>query len=102
MKLSEILLRESENPQFKNITITRVEPSPDMSTARVFYSTFIHEIDIEQLTKALNKAAGFFQKKLGHALTTRNTPKLTFQYDKGFDYAVEVDEILRKVKDKKS
>lgn len=94
-KLSEIILRESKDPRFKRVTVSRVDAATDMSSAKIYYSIFPPE-QIEKLTQSLNNAAGFFSQRLGKALTTRNTPKLIFIYDAGFDYSVEMDQILLK------
>lgn len=93
-KLSDIILRESKDPRFSGVTISRVDAAPDMSSARVYYSIYPPE-HIENLTQSLNKAAGFFSQRLGRVLTTRNTPKLVFVYDAGFDYSMEMDQLLR-------
>ena len=95
-KLSEILLRESNDPRFRRVTISRVEAVRGLSVARIYYSIYPPE-QIEELTVSLNHAAGFFRNILGHALRTKNTPRLTFIYDKGFDYSGQIDTILKKV-----
>ncbi len=93
-KLSEILLKESNDPRFEKVTISRVEPSRDLSFARVYFATFPPE-QIEELASSLNRAAGFFSRCLGQTLKTRNTPKLVFIYDTGFDYSLKLDNLLR-------
>lgn len=94
-KLSLILMRESSNPEFEQVTISKVLVSSDTSTAKVYFSTYQTDKNIEELTHSLNLAAGFFQKKLAHSLKTRNTPRLLFVYDAGFDHANEIDSLLR-------
>ena len=97
IKLAEIIQRDSSDPNFQGVTICKVIASPDMSTAKVYVSNFYPHIDHEKLIKDLNHAAGFFQSKLSRTLTSRNTPKLHFEYDQGFDHAQKIDAILKKL-----
>jgi len=100
-KLSMIIRKSSSNPLFEGVTIVNVKLSPDSASAIVNYSVFNAETDISNLTKALNKAAGFFQVKLSKTLDSRNTPKLKFVYDGGFDHATKIDQILSQIKQDK-
>ena len=95
-KLSEILIRECNDPRFKRVTISRVEAVKDLSMAQIYFSAYPPE-QIEELTISLNHAAGFFSNILGHALNTKNTPRLKFIYDKGFDYSGQIDTLLKQV-----
>ena len=93
-KLGTILIREAGDPRFKSVTITEVSLAKDLSFAQVGYSCFESGLQIDELTESLNKAAGFFSHSLARTLKTRNTPKLSFHYDSGFDYAVKMDRLL--------
>ncbi len=93
-RLSEILLLDSKDPRFKKVTISRVEAAPNMSSARVFISVFPTE-GKEELIETLNNASGFFSRELGKVLHTRNTPRLIFIYDSGFDFSDEIEKLLR-------
>ncbi|PCI22527.1 MAG: ribosome-binding factor A [SAR324 cluster bacterium] len=95
VKLAQIIQRASNNPHFEGVTIVDVKISPDGSKALVFFTLYDASRDIERITKALRQACGFFQGKLAQTLTTRNTPKLNFVFDKGFDHAEKIDSILR-------
>ena len=95
-RLSEILLFESNDPRFNNVTISRVEASGNLSFAKVFVSIFPPEGHID-LIKSLNHASGFLSKKLGQVLNTRNTPQLIFKYDSGFDHSDEIETLLKGV-----
>ena len=93
--LSEIFVRESSDPRFQRVTVSRVEASKDMSFAKVFVSIFPSEGKTE-LVESLNHAAGFFSRHLGQRLTNRLTPRLLFVFDEGFDHSLHIDELLRK------
>ena len=95
-RLSEVLLFESNDPRFSNVTISRVEASANLSFAKVFVSIFPPE-GHDELIKSLNHASGFFSRQLGQVLKTRNTPQLIFKYDSGFDHSDEIETLLKGV-----
>ena len=95
-RLSEVLLFESNDPRFSNVTISRVEASGNMAFAKVFVSVFPPE-GHENLVKSLNQASGFFSRQLGQVLSTRNTPQLLFKYDYGYDHSDEIETLLKEV-----
>ena len=98
IKLSTILQKSTNNPKFSNVTIVDVNLSPDSSFAMVYYSVFNATVETDAITEALNAASGFFQSKLSKTLTSRNTPKLQFRFDTGFDHASRIDELLADIK----
>jgi ribosome-binding factor A len=81
-QLGKLLQQQAQDPRFTGITITAVEVAKDLSKAKVYYSVYAetHQND-DELTQALNKAAGFFQKQLTAAITLRKMPVLSFYYD---------------------
>ena len=93
-RLSEVLLFESNDPRFKNVTISRVEATGNLTFAKVFVSVFPPE-GCANLIKSLNHASGFFSRQLGQILKTRNTPQLIFKYDSGFDHSDEIESLLK-------
>ena len=93
-RLSEVLLFESSDPRFSNVTISRVEASANLSFAKVVVSIFPPDRN-DELIKSLNHASGFFSRKLGQVLKTRNTPQLIFKYDSGFDHSDEIETLLK-------
>lgn len=95
-RLSEVLLFQSSDPRFSKVTISRVETSPSLTSAKVYVSIFPTK-GKEELIASLNHASGFFSRKLGKVLKTRNTPHLTFEYDRGFDHSDEIEILLRNV-----
>ncbi len=94
--LSEVFLFQTNDPRFSKVTISRVETSPSLNSAKVFVSIFPTK-GKEELIKSLNRASGFFSRKLGKVLKTRNTPHLTFEYDTGFDHSDKIEILLRNI-----
>jgi len=95
VKLASILSQATNDPRFESVTIASLKLSPDGAMATVFFSTFGSSQDPAKVEAALNRSAGFFSSKLGQTLQTRNTPRLHFIYDKGFDHTDKIDRLLR-------
>jgi ribosome-binding factor A len=97
-KLGAILLRETHDPRFSRVTVTAVELAKDLSEARVLFTAFAPEEDLDDLAKALNKAAGFFSHALARTLEARVTPRLHFVPDRSLDEADRIDRALKQVR----
>lgn len=96
-KLAQLLHKEAADPRFSAVTITEVSVSKDLSTARVMFSCYLPDANPAGLTESLNKAAGFLSHALGRTLSVRRTPRLHFHYDPGFDYAADMDTVLKEL-----
>jgi ribosome-binding factor A len=97
-KLGAILLREANDPRFGRVTVTAVELTKDLSEAHVHFTAFPPEEDLDSLSTALNRAAGFFQGALARTLESRVTPKLHFVPDRSLDDADRIDRALKRVR----
>lgn len=97
-KLGLLLQREVGDPRLARITIVSVQVSRDLAHAKVKFSCYDPAVKGEELTGALNKAAGYLSKALARTLETRKSPQLHFVYDPGFDYAQEMEMTLKRVR----
>lgn len=95
VKLSEIFTREANDPRFAGVTLTSLKLSPDGASGTVFFSVYASKYQISEVEAALNRSSGFFSSKLGQTLKTRNTPRLNFVYDKGFDHTDKIERLLK-------
>lgn len=79
-ELALLLRQKAQDPRFKEITLTHVDVSADLKSARIFV-LLPDDSGKAGLIKAINKATGFFRHELAHALNLRTTPTLNFVYD---------------------
>lgn len=77
--LGEILNRDSLNPEFKLVTVTRVHPAPDLKRATVFIACPAG--DEKACLEQLAGAVGFIKKQLGRKMILRSMPELDFALD---------------------
>lgn len=96
--LAEVLLRgELRDPDLADasITVTEVRISPDLRNATAFIMP-LGGANMERILPALRRAAPFLRTRVGKGLRLRFTPTLSFQADTSFDYAQNIDRLLRK------
>jgi ribosome-binding factor A len=77
------------------ITVTEVRISPDLKHATAFV-TRLGRSDIARKLPALRRAAPFLRGVLAKALRLRVAPEVSFQADTSIDYAMHINDVLRK------
>ncbi|MDW7771535.1 MAG: 30S ribosome-binding factor RbfA [Desulfobulbaceae bacterium] len=101
-ELSILLLQKVRDPRLQDVSISRVEITPDLKHAKV-YIIVAGDKEWSGVRKGLEKAKGFFRSQLAARMNLRYTPELAFFHDKHFEETKRLDEIFREIaKDKKS
>jgi len=99
-ELGKIILREVEFPIGVIVTITRVETSSDLNSARVYIGIFPEKFAQDSL-RTLNRQIYFIQQKLNKKLNMRPVPRIVFRHEKETISAGKIDELLEKLVEKK-
>ncbi|MCK4534164.1 MAG: 30S ribosome-binding factor RbfA [Syntrophobacterales bacterium] len=97
-ELSEILLRQINDPQVKEITVTGVKVTDDLRQARVFFVRMGENVCSEETIKGLHRAVGFLRRELGKRLRLRYVPEIKFIFDESFEYGDRIDRLLVEIK----
>ncbi len=79
-----------------SVTVTEVNPSPDMRNATVYVIPLGGQNE-EVILKALNRSSGFIQGEMGRELTMKFTPRLSFKKDESFEYGDHIDSLIREI-----
>ena len=96
--VSEILHQELRDPRIAGfITVTKVEITPDLRFAKVFYSVMGDDKKKKLVSKGLKSARSFVKKHVGDALQLRYTPDISFRVDPKLEYSARIDEVLLKI-----
>ena len=95
-ELSELLSRgEVHDPGIGFITLTRVQVSPDLQLARVFYTSMGDPQARRETAKALKRATPFFRRHIGGTLRLRRVPEIEFRFDESIAHQDRIEQILR-------
>jgi ribosome-binding factor A len=100
-ELSDILSRgEVHDPGIGFITLTRVQVTPDLQLARVFYTSLGDPKARHDTARALERATGFFRRQIGSRLQhLRRVPELEFRFDESIANQDRIEQILREIHD---
>ena len=90
-----LLKQETKDPRLKQVVITDVIVSRDLTSAKVFFS--VDEDSKKVVLSLLNKASGFFRSTLSKTLDLRHTPTLSFIYDAAPNTGARIDDLLSKL-----
>ena len=90
-----LLKQETKDPRLKQVVITDVIVSLDLTSAKVFFS--VDEDSNKIVVSLLNKASGFFRSSLSKTLDLRHTPTLSFIYDPAPNTGARMDDLLSKL-----
>jgi ribosome-binding factor A len=91
------ILADLKDPRIENVTVTRVEVTPDMREAKVYVSVMGDDAQQRLCLHGLQSAAGFLQQKIGKRIDTRYTPRLRFELDMGVKKSIAIARMLDEV-----
>ena len=91
-----------EIPQLKDprvgfVTVTRVEVTPDLRKAIVYYTVMGQEKDHRRTRAGLNSAKAHLRSVLGQQVRLKFTPDLEFEEDVGLAQVERVTELLKQI-----
>ena len=96
-EMAELLIHKLRDPRLGFVSVTSVEVSGDLSSARVFLSSMAGEEHSAELLAVLRKAVPFLRHELAPRLGLREVPQLSFTYDANHRVTGITDSINRQV-----
>lgn len=100
-EITNILKKEAKNNLFKNITITNVTITKDNSYATIYWTIYLDELNINDISSALEKSKGFCRTQLAKTSNKYKVPELRFKYDNTNTRVKNIETILQNIKNKK-
>lgn len=92
--VADAIASELDDPRIGFVTVTAVETSPDLRSARVFVSVLGDEEARESTLAALSSAHGVLQAAINRELRLKRTPTLKFVYDESLERAQRLTDLL--------
>jgi ribosome-binding factor A len=96
-ELATLLTREVHDPGIGFVTLTRVQVTPDLQQARVFYTTLGDDKARANSGRALGRAASFLRRQIGSRLRLRRVPELIFTYDESIAGQDRIEQLLHEI-----
>lgn len=97
-EVSIILHEKLKDPRLGFVTVTRVELTPDLRNAKVFFSVLGKEDDYKKTKAALDSACGFIRKLVAERINLRIAPEINFHDDRSSEYSVRIQQVLDEIK----
>ena len=97
-ELANLIARDVQDPGIGFVTLTRVQVSPDLQQARVFYTALGDEKSRRNSGRALDRAAPFLRRQIGARLRLRRVPELRFLYDESIGGQDRIEQLLNEIK----
>ncbi len=97
-EISEIIRMDLKDPRLPDlISVILVKVTKDLRHAKVYVSVFGDKEKKNNAIEALQKAAGFVRKELGHRMSIRYTPEIQFILDDSIEQGIHISEVLRNI-----
>jgi ribosome-binding factor A len=120
-RLGEVLLgfvaaelRGLSDPRLQFLTLTDIDVSPDLKSARIYWSSlrkanpgaesgdsaagFLSEAEREAIEESLKKNTAFLKKRIGEELELRYVPQLIFRFDESAERGARIEELLGSIR----
>jgi ribosome-binding factor A len=93
-EVSNIILNDLKDPRVKFTTVTAVEITSDLRSAKIYVSFYGNEAEKESSLLGLRKSLGFIRTEIGKRIRLRFTPELSLQVDKSLEYSEHIQKLL--------
>ena len=100
-EISELLIREINDPRLQNIFITDVKIDKELAFADVYVSAIEGAGRSIDILAGLESASGFFRRTLASRVELRAFPRLRFHWDPTPENADHIEKVLAGLREKK-
>jgi len=92
------LIGELKDPRVAGVTVTAVEPAPDLTIAKVYVTTWPADpARREEVLAGLEHAKGYLKHELAGRVILRRIPDLVFKWDDTFDRADRIERLISRL-----
>lgn len=99
-ELSEMLIREINDPRLKQIYVTDIKVDKELAYADVFVSAVEGTSRSADVLAGLESASGFIRRTLASRVELRAFPRLRFHWDMTPENADHIEKILAELRKK--
>ena len=99
-RVAHCLQFELADPRAGFLTVTRVELTQDLASAKIFYSVLGEDVDVRLSQKMLEQANGFIQRQVAGILRTRTVPRLSWEFDESIREAARLGQLIQDARER--
>ena len=95
-EISNIIVQKVRDSRLKSIVINHISVTQDISVAKVFYSVYKDETELNE--KILSKFSGMIRSEISKSMKIRRVPKIVFIFDKASKEVDNIENLLKNIK----
>jgi ribosome-binding factor A len=92
--IGDAISTQLQDPRIGFVTVTAVETSPDLRSARVYVSVLGEREQRDSTLAGLRSSHGVLQAKIAREMRIKRTPTLSFHYDESVERGDRVSRLL--------
>lgn len=96
-EISNIIHDKIKDPRIGFVTITKVDLTNDLRSAKIFYSVLGEDDKKKQAKMGIESALKYIRKLLGDNLKLRYTPEIIFKIDNSAEYNIHMGKIFDQI-----
>jgi ribosome-binding factor A len=96
-EIGKMLLFDIKDPRLRDVTITFVKISPDLSSAVVYFRRIGNAHSDEETSRGFASASGYLRAELGRKLYIHKVPELKFVADDLPERVEKIEKIFREI-----
>ncbi len=96
-EVSNIILNDIKDPRVKFVTVTAIESSDDLRSAKIYLSLYGSDEEKAQSWQGMKNSLGFIRTEIGRRIRLRFTPELSLHLDKSLEYSEHIQKILHDI-----
>ena len=100
-EISDLLIREINDPRLKLISITDVKVDKELAFADVYVSALEGHTRSMEILAGLESASGFLRRTLASRIELRVFPRLRFHWDPTPENADHIEKVLADLREKR-
>lgn len=100
-ELSEMLLKEINDPRLFQIFVTDVNVDRELAYANIYVSAVEGTTRSKEILEGLESASGFLRRELAARVELRAFPRLRFHWDPTPENAEHMEQLFKQLKEEK-
>ena len=96
-EVSRIIHNDLKDPRLGFITVMKVKLTPDLRSAKIYYSVLGDEKSKKSSKIGFKQAKGYIRKLIAQRLRLRFTPEISFSLDDTSEYVQKIEDIIDKI-----
>ena len=95
--LADLLQTRLQDPRLREVTVTAVEVTQDLSLATVYFSVLGDEDRRRLARRGLERVSGLLRREIARRLRLRNAPELRYEFDDSLERGQRIETLLREL-----